>query len=114
MEANQSLNTQVRELGGTDISLAHPVLTSFWALSPTPGPANLPAIHSLPLSNQLPALHQAQLSHRYHVQPLQIESQAHQDPLARCSGHPSSENCRKPSTSLMIPITGSTVHFRNR
>ncbi len=34
MEANQSLNTQVLELGGTDISPAHPVLTSIWAVSP--------------------------------------------------------------------------------
>jgi hypothetical protein len=27
---------------------------------------------------------------------------------------PLSENCRNPNTSLMTPITGSTVHFRSR
>ena len=89
MEANQSHNTPVLELRGTDGSLAHPGLTSIWALSPAPGPASHSAIHSLPLSNQLPALQEAQFSHRHHVQPLQVESQTHQTPLARCSGHSS-------------------------
>ena len=36
----------------------------------------------------------------------------HHSPPAAAS--PRSENCRKPSTSFTIPITGSTVHFRSR
>ncbi len=36
----------------------------------------------------------------------------HHSPLAAAA--PRSENWRKPSTSLMLPITGSTVHLRSR
>ena len=46
------------------------------------------------------------------MQSLQIERQADQTPFAGDGQPPRSENWRKPSTSLMIPITGSTVHLR--
>jgi hypothetical protein len=43
---------------------------------------------------------------------LEIESQTDQAPLASRPFPAASENWRKPNTSLMMPITGSTVHFR--
>jgi hypothetical protein len=44
---------------------------------------------------------------------LEIEGQTDQTPLARGGLlSAASENWRKPSTSLMMPITGSTVHLR--
>ena len=47
------------------------------------------------------------------MEALQIESQTDQTPLAsRRQFSAASENWRKPSTSLMMPITGSTVHVR--
>ena len=46
------------------------------------------------------------------MEALEIEGQTDQAPLARGRLSPRKENWRKPSTSLMIPITGSTVHLR--
>jgi len=47
------------------------------------------------------------------MEALEIESQTDQTPLASRRQFPgASENWRKPSTSLMMPITGSTVHVR--
>ena len=41
---------------------------------------------------------------------LKAKQTRHHSPAAACT--PRKENWRKPSTSLMIPITGSTVHLR--
>ena len=46
------------------------------------------------------------------MEALEIEGQAHQQPLARSDRFPRNENCRKPRTSVMMPRTGSTVYGR--
>jgi len=43
---------------------------------------------------------------------LKAKQTKHHSPVAALK--PRNENCRNPKTSLIMPITGSTVHLRNR
>jgi hypothetical protein len=46
------------------------------------------------------------------MQALDIERPTYPTPLPAAPANLRNENCRNPRPSLMIPITGSTVHLR--
>jgi hypothetical protein len=77
MEAKQPPNRPVVDLVRETVSAVTASFTHNCAASLALAHANHPEIDLGPGRNALPAPQQAQLSHSYHVQPLQIARQTH-------------------------------------
>ena len=96
MEKNQSPNVPVIGRGRTVLSPAHPSLVPISARPPILGRAKQRRARR----TAVPAVQQAQLSHRHHVQPLQIARQTHQHPLPCCPSHSSQRKLPEPQHFL--------------